>query len=82
MSFNANSDDVGSEKSAGEDPMCDDVSARAEAIRKKYFYRRLIMQKKTGLSHRAAVGLIGPDCAYHLYRHTSGSDRPPEEAGE
>ena len=43
------------------------MDANAELIRKKYLYRRLIMQRKLSLHHRSAAGLIGPDCAYHLY---------------
>lgn len=39
----------------------------AEFIRKKYLYRRLIMTKKVKLKRKAATGLVGPDCAYHLY---------------
>lgn len=39
----------------------------SENIRKKYLYRRLIMTKKIQLKRKAATGLVGPDCAYHLY---------------
>jgi len=38
-----------------------------EVMRKKYLYRRLILQGKIRISHDAARRLIGPDCAYHLY---------------
>ena len=48
------------------------MDAKAEAIRKKYLYRRLIMQRKVSLHHKAAAGLIGPDCAYHLYGQLKG----------
>ncbi len=54
-----------------------DPDETAELIRKKYLYRRLIMKKKTSLSHGSAARLIGPDSAYHLYRHISGNARPP-----
>ena len=39
----------------------------AESVRKRYLYRRLIMTGKIALPPSAAVRLIGPDCAYHLY---------------
>ena len=39
----------------------------AENIRKKYLYRRLVMTKKIRLQRQSATGLVGPDCAYHLY---------------
>ncbi len=50
----------------------DDSGEKADIIRKRYLYRRLIMKKKTTLSHASAVRLIGPDSAYHLYQHFSG----------
>ncbi len=43
------------------------MDAKAELIRKKYLYRRLIMSRKMSLSLSSAKGLVGPDCAYHLY---------------
>jgi predicted ATPase len=55
----------------------DELEDKADFIRKKYLYRRLIMKKKTSLSHASAVRLIGPDSAYHLYRHLSGDYTPP-----
>ncbi len=42
---------------------------KAESLRKKYRYRRLIMTGRLCLPHPAARRLIGPDCAYHLYGH-------------
>ncbi|MBN2482823.1 MAG: hypothetical protein JXD21_01315 [Candidatus Omnitrophica bacterium] len=39
----------------------------SEIIRKRYTYRRLILQGKILLPYKAASCLIGPDCAYHLY---------------
>lgn len=48
------------------------MSAQSEAIRRKYLYRRLIMRQKVKLHHKAARGLVGPDCAYHLYRQFNG----------
>ena len=49
------------------------VSEKAESIRKRYKYRRLIMSGKIVLPHDDAVRLLGPDCAYHLYS-VDGSD--------
>ncbi len=40
---------------------------KAELIRLRYKYRRLIMQGELKLPLEGAVKLIGPDCAYHLY---------------
>ena len=42
-------------------------SDRAEELRKRYLYRRLIVTGKLKLHRHAAARLIGPDCAYHLY---------------
>ena len=39
----------------------------AELIRKKHRYRKLILSGRVRLPRHAAVPLIGPDCAYHLY---------------
>ena len=47
------------------------MNDNAELIRKKYLYRRLIMRQKVSLQHKSAARLIGPDCAYHLYRQIS-----------
>lgn len=40
----------------------------AEEVRLRYLYRSLILRGRLRLSRAAAVSLIGPDCAYHLYR--------------
>lgn len=40
---------------------------KAELLRKRYRYRRLIMTGRLSLPHPTARRLIGPDCAYHLY---------------
>jgi len=47
---------------------------QAELLRKKYQYRTLILRGKTGLPHRAAARLVGPDCAYHLYSQQGSAD--------
>lgn len=54
------------------------MDSRSEFIRKKYLYRRLIMAKKISLPIEAAKGMVGPDCAYHLYSQFNVGD-PGEE---
>ncbi len=39
----------------------------SEEIRLRYRYRDLILRGKITLSLEAAKGLVGPDCAFHLY---------------
>ena len=51
---------------------------KAELIRKRYLYRRLILTKKVALPRTSATRLIGPDCAYHLY----GQFQPTEPSDE
>jgi hypothetical protein len=43
------------------------MNEKAETIRKKYRYRRLILTGKLSIARQAAVRMIGPDTAYHLY---------------
>ncbi len=40
---------------------------KSEEVRIRHLYRRLILQGKIKLPYEAAVKLVGPDCAYHLY---------------
>ncbi|MGD0887070.1 MAG: hypothetical protein ABSA46_19685 [Thermodesulfovibrionales bacterium] len=40
---------------------------KAEEIRLRYLYRELVLRRKIWLPLEAAVKLVGPDCAYHLY---------------
>ena len=42
-------------------------TSKAEEMRMRYQYRRLILSGKSKLPYKTAVRLIGPDCAYHLY---------------
>lgn len=42
-------------------------SKEAEIIKKKYFYRRLILSGKVKLNIEQAKKFIGPDSAFHLY---------------
>ena len=55
-------------------------SDEAEQLRKRYLYRRLIVTGRLKLHRHAAVRLIGPDCAYHLYGHYAGDT--PKDAPE
>ena len=54
---------------------------KAEEIRKRYQYRRLVLSGKADLPHPDAVRLIGPDCAYHLYARRSGAYNRPKGEG-
>ncbi len=42
--------------------------ARAEEVRLRYLYRRLVVAGALQLPPDAAAALVGPDCAYRLYR--------------
>lgn len=49
-------------------------SFEADQIAKKYQYRSLILKRKLRIPRKAATGLVGPDCAYHLYGQHGGKD--------
>ena len=53
------------------------ASGEAERMRKRYLYRHMVLTGRIRVPPEAAVGLIGPDCAYHLYSHArvAGSGR-------
>lgn len=51
------------------------MSDAGEVIRKQYLYRRLILSRRLCVSPKSAARLIGPDCAYHLYRSHTASSR-------
>jgi len=44
------------------------VSELSEQIRQKHALRKKFFNKKTALPLDAALPLVGPDCADHLYR--------------
>jgi|Deesub1362A_J573_1020465.scaffolds.fasta_scaffold00004_75 hypothetical protein len=44
-------------------------SRKAEEIRLKALYRSIALRGDTKLSCTALKDLIGPDCAYHLYKN-------------
>ena len=56
------------------------LNQKAERLRLKYKYRKLILTGVLNLPHEEAVRLLGPDCAYHLYSKTrsrpSSKSRP------
>lgn len=39
-----------------------------DETRRKYLYRRMIIGQQIKLPARLAKKLVGPDCAFHLYR--------------
>ena len=43
------------------------MNEKAEEIRIRYLYRNLVLRNRLRLPLEAAVKLVGPDCAYHLY---------------
>ena len=47
------------------------MNEKAEEIRIRYLYRDLVLRKQVRLPLEAAVKIIGPDCAYHLYSDLS-----------
>jgi len=50
----------------------------AQEMRLRYRYRSLILRGELRLPPEAAVALVGPDCAYHLYRRAwFGRDPEP-----
>lgn len=63
----------------------DPAFADSEYIKKKYFYRTLIVKgrarvKNSGTTRR----LVGPDCAYHLYgsAYMDGESGPENDPGQ
>ena len=56
------------------------MNEKAEAIKKRYRYRHLIITGKIDLSRHAAVKFIGADTAYHLYARTTPRSRAAEKS--
>jgi hypothetical protein len=49
------------------------LESALETMRLQYQYKRLVLLGKARLPPDVARGLVGPDCAYHLYaRATAG----------
>ena len=58
----------------------DPADKDSDYIKKKYFYRTLIVKGQARVKNRGTTRrLVGPDCAYHLYsyqkKETSDSDK-------
>jgi hypothetical protein len=51
--------------------------AHPEELRRRYRYRTLILRGKLRVSLAAARALVGPDCAYHLYRVIGAGSAAP-----
>ncbi|QEG21761.1 hypothetical protein [Mariniblastus fucicola] len=47
----------------------------AEELRRKYLYRKLVINGGIKMPARLAMKMVGPDCAFHLYRN----HQPDEE---
>ena len=56
------------------------MNEKAETIKKRYRYRRLILTGKIGLSRHAAVKLVGADTAYHLYARATPRHRSAKKS--
>ncbi len=56
------------------------MNEKAEAIKKRYRYRRLILTGKIDLSRHAAVKFIGADTAYHLYARVTPRHRAKKKS--
>ena len=50
----------------------DPPDSDAEAARRKYLYRKLVINGKAKIPARLAMKMVGPDCAFHLYRNHGG----------
>jgi hypothetical protein len=56
------------------------MNPTAEEIRIRYLYRTLILRGQFRLPLQAAISLVGPDCAYHLYAMSDPSSLRPGES--
>ncbi len=55
----------------------------AEYLRKKYFYRSLIVKGRARVGESSSVrNLIGPDCAFHLYSYMKKEDEKKDDKEE
>ena len=53
-------------------------SEAGKEIERRYRYRVLILRREVKLPRKAATRMVGPDCAYHLYRNHAGSNTDEE----
>jgi hypothetical protein len=51
-----------------------DLGSLAEGARRKYLYRKLVINGRAKIPARLAMKMVGPDCAFHLYRNHSPGD--------
>jgi hypothetical protein len=51
---------------------------KAEEVRIRYKYRKLIQSGKIRLPYRSAARIIGPDTAYHLYHNLKKNEKKPQ----
>lgn len=49
-----------------------DPKSDPEYIKIKYQTRKQVISGKIKMSYKKALPLIGPDCAFHLYRNHEG----------
>lgn len=59
--------------------MADFKNQTAERLRLSYKYRSLITRRKVRLPVSGAKGLVGPDCAYHLYSGMKAVNDPEKD---
>ncbi|MFK7768860.1 MAG: hypothetical protein AB8B55_16690 [Mariniblastus sp.] len=58
----------------------DEDDSDAELARRKYLYRKLVMNRGVKIPARLAMKMVGPDCAFHLYSQhmPSANDEPSD----
>ncbi len=57
----------------------DPAASDSDFIKKKYFYRTLIVKGKARVKNALTTRrLVGPDCAYHLYSYMKNDDAETE----
>ena len=56
----------------------EELDSLAEGTRRKYFYRKMAINGKVKIPARLAMKMVGPDCAFHLYRNHEGK-KPTSE---
>ncbi|MEM9943809.1 MAG: hypothetical protein AAF939_19765 [Planctomycetota bacterium] len=66
MSFSCNSN-LGDDKDVNRDP---------DAVRRRYHYRKLVMNQGIKVPARLAMKMVGPDCAFHLYSQHNPGQKP------
>ncbi len=62
--------------------MNNDKDSQAEFARKKYLYRKLVMNQGIKIPARLAMKMVGPDCAFHLYRQHMPTEDDEAESSD